>query len=94
MMAPVVPLLRKTLERAVVRDPLIPVVLSTTGRAAKTAADLVEGLARALVLPVRWPAAVRALRALGAPAAYDAGPGDTLRRLARFTPDVSFRALP
>lgn len=94
LMIDAVPTLRATLERVVRRHPVMPVVLSTAGRAVTTAADLVEGLARALVLPVRWPAAVQALRGLGLAEAYDAGPGDTLSRLERFAPEVTFLPLP
>jgi [acyl-carrier-protein] S-malonyltransferase len=70
---------------AVHADPRVPVLSSTLQRPLTTAAELVDGLTRALVLPVDWPATVAAgsvTRAL------DAGPGDTLTRLARFIPGL------
>lgn len=75
--------------RAVVRRaPRVPVVSSTSPRPHTDPDDLAESLVRSLVLPVDWPAAVAAAAATGAEHLLDAGPGDTLSRLARFLPDL------
>lgn len=71
---------------AVRRAPRVPLVSSTSPRVHLEAEDLVESLVRSLVLPVDWPAAVAAAAAAGAERLLDAGPGDTLTRLARFLP--------
>ncbi len=81
--------------RAAISRPLqLPVVLSTAPRAVTDADQLPALLARSLVLPVQWPAALAALRAQGVEAAWDAGPGDALTRLARHEPTIAFVALP
>jgi len=64
------------------RDPAVPVVSSTLGRALTAADELPAALARALVLPVRWEAALRCLAGLGVRHVLDAGPGRTLTNLA------------
>lgn len=91
------PLLVPELERfralvagAVTADPPLPLVSSTSARVVEDAGDLVDTVVRSLVLPVHWDATVRAARALGATQALDAGPGDTLVRLARFLPELPF----
>lgn len=73
---------------AVTRAPRVPVLSSVLQRPMATVAEVVEGLTRALVLPVDWPATVAAAVALGVDRAIEGGPGDTLSRLARFAPGL------
>lgn len=81
---------RAAVVRSSVAAPTRPVVSSTACRPITVAGDLVDALVRSLVLPVDWPATVAATRSTGATSAIDAGPGDTLVRLARFLPDLPF----
>ena len=83
---------RSLLAGAVVRPPRVPVVSSTLQRPLTTVDELVDGLARSLVLPVHWPRTTEAVAAAGATQAVEAGPGDTLRRLARFAPALEIVA--
>lgn len=83
---------RALLAGAVVRPPRVPVVSSTLQRPLVTTDELVDGLARSLVLPVHWPRTTEAVVAAGAARAVEAGPGDTLRRLARFAPALEIVA--
>lgn len=83
---------RTLLASAVVRPPRVPVVSSTLQRPLATVEELVDGLARSLVLPVHWPRTTEAVVAAGAALAVEAGPGDTLRRLARFAPALEIVA--
>lgn len=89
LMAPAVDSFRRRAAAAVTAEPTMPLVCATAGRTVMTGDDLVEVLARSLVLPVDWPAAVAATVALGAGSIVDAGPGDTIARLGRH-----LRALP
>lgn len=77
---------------AITGTPQVPVLSSTTQRSMATAEDLVEGLTRSLVLPVDWPATVAAAAEAGVARALEAGPGDTLARLARFAPQLAIVA--
>lgn len=88
ILAPQVDSFRLAVETAVSRDPSIPVIGSTMAGPWRTRADLVELLTRSLVLPVDWPMAVRTAVAEGARAIVDAGPGDTLTRLAKYLPSL------
>lgn len=74
---------------AVTAAPRVPVMSSVLQRPMTTVDDLVEGLTRALVLPVDWPATVAAAVSLGVDRAIEGGPGDTLSRLARFAPGLA-----
>ena len=74
---------------AVTAAPAVPVLSSTLQVPMATVDELVDGLTRALVLPVDWPATVAAAVALGVDAALEGGPGDTLTRLARFAPELA-----
>jgi [acyl-carrier-protein] S-malonyltransferase len=76
---------RTEVERAVTAAPSVPVLSSTLQQAMTTPDALIDGLSRALVLPVDWP---RTVAAAGVARAIDAGPGDTLTRLARFVPGL------
>lgn len=88
LLVPGVDRFARQVREAVQRDPRVAVVSSTSPRPHVEAADLAESLVRSLVLPVDWPAAVAAAVAAGAERLLDAGPGDTLTRLARFLPDL------
>lgn len=81
---------RTAVAAAVTAAPTRPVVSSTACRAVTEPADLIDVLVRSLVLPVDWPATIRATVAAGAVTAVDAGPGDTLVRLSRFLPELPF----
>ncbi|WP_421118969.1 ACP S-malonyltransferase [Aquihabitans daechungensis] len=84
---------RTEVAAAVTAPPAVPLVSSTACRAVTEADDLVDVLVRSLVLPVDWPATVAVAREAGAVGALDAGPGDTLVRLARFLPGLPFTAV-
>lgn len=77
---------------AVTAPPRVPVLSSTLQRTMATVDDLVDGLTRSLVLAVDWPATIAAAAALGVDRALEAGPGDTLTRLARFAPELAIVA--
>lgn len=74
--------------RAVCRPTVVPLVSSTQARALEGVDDIVEALARSLVLPVRWERAVAATLALGADGLVDVGPGRTLANLAAHAPEL------
>jgi [acyl-carrier-protein] S-malonyltransferase len=78
----------------VLRAPTHPVVLSTWPHAVTSAEELADRLARSLVLPVRWPETMDALVDRGITHLLDAGPGDTLVRLARHLPGPTTTGLP
>jgi [acyl-carrier-protein] S-malonyltransferase len=89
LMAPAVDGFRLAVRAAVSAAPRVPVLSSTSQRLLDDPDDLVEGLTRSLVLAVDWPATVAAAVATGCTRAIEAGPGDTLSRLARFAPDLA-----
>lgn len=89
LMAPAVDGFRAAVAAAVSGPPRVPVLSSTLHRTLDTPEDLVDGLTRSLVLAVDWPATVAAAAALGVDRALEAGPGDTLSRLARFAPALA-----
>lgn len=80
----------RLVNQAVTEAPRVGVVSSTTGKVAETAEAVADSLVRGLVLPVDWPAVISRAADMGITHAIDAGPGDTLRRLARFLPAVTF----
>ena len=75
-------------DAALTADPEVPVACSTDAGPWTTRVDLARVITRSLVLPVRWPDAIRAAVAAGAAQLVDAGPGSTLARLARFLPEL------
>lgn len=93
VMAEIVAPYRDALRDTLTRDPRCPVVSCTSGAVLRTKEDLVEALARALVLPVRWLDALHGAVAAGAVEAVDVGPSRTLANLARFSPVLPFRSL-
>jgi [acyl-carrier-protein] S-malonyltransferase len=92
LMAGAVDEFRARVAAAVAAPPRVPVLSSTLQRPLATVDDLVEGLTRSLVLAVDWPATIAAAAALGVDRALEAGPGDTLTRLARFAPELAIVA--
>lgn len=88
LLAAQVPGFDAAVSRAVTLDPSVPLVGSTIPGPWTAAEDIAMLLVRSLVLPVDWPAAVATAAASGATCVLDAGPGDTLTRLARFIPDL------
>lgn len=60
-----------------------PLISTVDARAHTDPAEVRELLVRALLLPVRWLDALRAVRDAGITDLWDAGPGRTLERLAR-----------
>jgi len=84
---------REAITAIELRDPVVPIVSSTTQEIITTAGGVVSSLARALVLPVRWVDTLEAVRAHGVTHAVDVGPGSTLANLARFSPVLTFSAL-
>lgn len=78
--------------RAVCRRPVLPLVSSTQARVLLEVEDVVEALARSLVLPVRWERAVSATLAVGADGLVDVGPGQTLANLADHHPGLRTEA--
>jgi [acyl-carrier-protein] S-malonyltransferase len=89
LMGPAVDGFRAAVAAAVTGAPRVPVLSSTLQRVLETPEELVEGLTRSLVLAVDWPATVAAAVAFGVDHAVEAGPGDTLGRLARFAPELA-----
>jgi len=92
LMAPAVERFAQLAAAAVIADPRVPVVCSTSRRAHTSGAELADVVVRSLVLPVDWPAAVQVAADLGATRLVEAGPGDTLGRLARFLPALEVAA--
>jgi [acyl-carrier-protein] S-malonyltransferase len=82
MMASAVPEFRAALERAVIREPRIPVLSAVT---AEPFDDVRERLAEALTSPVRWRETMLALHELGAERFVEVGPGRVLTGLAKRT---------
>lgn len=86
LMGPAVAAFRDQVAQAVTAAPRVPVLSSTLHRPMATVDALVDGLSRALVLPVHWPRTIDAAVGLGVERAIEGGPGDTLSRLSRFAP--------
>lgn len=89
LMVPAVDGFRAAVAAAVTAEPRVPVLSSTLQQLLRTPDELVDGLTRSLVLAVDWPATVAAAAAFGVQRAVEAGPGDTLSRLARFAPELA-----
>lgn len=78
------------LDQAALRDTTIPVVCNVDGEPVEAAAALRDRLRRQLTGAVRWEDSVRRMRALGAEALIEVGPGNVLSGLARrILPDVA-----
>ena len=90
LMVPHLDAFRTRVAAAVTAPPSVPLVSSTSARVVTGTDDLVDTIVRSLVLPVRWEATIATAVGLGVHHALDAGPGDTLVRLARFAPGLAF----
>ena len=88
LLAPQLERFAAAVDRAVTADAEIPVVGSTAPGPWTDRAQLVELITQSLVRHVDWPAAVAAAVGAGATTLVDAGPGDTIVRLARFLPQL------
>lgn len=89
LMVPALDGFRTAVSAAVTAPPRVPVLSSTLQQFLRTPEELVDGLTRSLVLAVDWPATVAAAAGFGVGRAVEAGPGDTLSRLARFAPQLA-----
>ncbi|WP_431912897.1 ACP S-malonyltransferase [Micromonospora carbonacea] len=65
------------------REPRVPVVLNTTGRASRDVAEIRADLHRHMLAPVRWWQCLATARDAGADLLVDAGPGRTLSKVLR-----------
>jgi [acyl-carrier-protein] S-malonyltransferase len=63
------------------RDPVLPVVSTIDGGVHESWKKPAELLVKALTLPVLWLEGLKALAGLGVKLVWDAGPGETLRKL-------------
>jgi [acyl-carrier-protein] S-malonyltransferase len=90
LMLPAVQPFADRIRAVVAADPSVPIVTSTTVTVARRAEELPDLLARSLVLPVDWPAALATLATLGIETTTDIGPGDSLTRLAKHVPGADF----
>lgn len=88
LMEPYVTELHDALRQAIDAAPRVPVLSSTSQQVMADPGALADGIARSLVDTVDWPATVAAARRWGVHRAIEAGPGDTLSRLARFAPEL------
>ncbi|HYZ93704.1 MAG TPA: ACP S-malonyltransferase [Actinomycetota bacterium] len=90
LMARPIPELKEALVGVEVETPRVPFVSCVFARALEDPEDIRKSLVRDLVLPVRWMEALDALRDAGVTSAWDAGPGQTLRKLAKRGGSVRF----
>ncbi len=93
LLAAAVPPYEAALQAEIAAAPAVPIVSCTVHRPMTDPAEIALALARALVLPVDWPATLAAAVALGARRGLDVGPGRTLHNLAGFLDTVPFDAL-
>jgi [acyl-carrier-protein] S-malonyltransferase len=84
---------RETVDSVEFRTGHAPLVSSVDGRVHTDPAEIKELLVRALLLPVRWLDALRAVRDFGVGTLWDAGPGRTLEKLGRREGVVEFAKL-
>lgn len=83
LMAQAVPSLRAAMEGLPFLEPVIPFVSGVAGRILAEPARISRSLVDALTQPIDWPACVAALRAGGAEAFVEVGPGSVLSGLVR-----------
>jgi [acyl-carrier-protein] S-malonyltransferase len=83
LLRPAADALAEALATVNVRAGTFPVLHNVDGRAAESPHDTRARLVAQVVAPVRWSDCFRGLRALGAEAAYECGPGRTLAGMAR-----------
>jgi len=83
LMAPALPGLRSALARLEFRTPSCAVVPNVSGRSTMRPAAIRDLLSRHLLSPVRWERSMASLAGLGVTRLIEAGPGDTLAKLAK-----------
>ena len=83
LMEPAAERVRRAIADVAFHPPRVPVAANVSGRLEDDAEALRELLARQVVSPVRWHAAMEALAAAGVETYVEAGPGDVLTKLAR-----------
>ncbi len=81
LMAPAAERLAAVLADVPLRDPRLPVVRNVDAGVSRTAAEVREALVRQVASPVRWTDCVQRLRAEGATAFIEVGPGRVLTGL-------------
>ncbi len=74
---------RRAVEAIAFAPPRTVVVSAIDAAVHTDPAEIAELLVRALLLPVRWLDAIYAVRDLGCQQVWDAGPGETLKKLGR-----------
>lgn len=89
LMAPAGDAFARLLTGADFKDATIPVVQNTEPTPATDAGTIRERLTRQIVSRVRWTETMAALRAAGADALVEAGPGTVLKGLARHSDGLS-----
>ncbi len=89
LMVPARPALSAALDRAVFKDPQVPVYQNVTGQPALTAAEIKSNLLSQLEHPVRWEATIRRLWDDGFTDFHEVGAGKILQGLnRRILPEV------
>ncbi|MFF5206327.1 ACP S-malonyltransferase [Streptosporangium sp. NPDC000396] len=83
LMLNAIPEWRRAVESAEFRQARTPFISSIDARVHTDPDEIREMLVRALLMPVRWRDSVRKAAETGVPGLLDAGPGDTLLKLAR-----------
>ena len=73
--------LARILEGVRFRDPVVPIVMNTTGKVALTASDVKRAVVRQLSSPVRFVDMVREAVGIGVREAWEVGPGRVLSGL-------------
>ncbi len=88
-MVPARPALSAALDRAVFKDPHVPVYQNVTGQPTLTAAELKSNLLSQLEKPVRWEETIRRLWTDGFTEFHEVGAGKILQGLnRRILPDA------
>ena len=94
LMAPAVAPFRSAVEQTPFCRPRVPIVSAIDGVVYTEPQELASVVWRALLLPVRWWAALALARELDITSVYDAGPGTTLEKLARRGAPIRFKPVP
>jgi [acyl-carrier-protein] S-malonyltransferase len=90
LMSPVVPLLRREIEGAGIRDAGLPLVSNVDAAIHLDATEVKDLLARQVASPVRWEESVRLLAARGVTDMVEVGPRNVLAGLVRrIVPEVA-----
>lgn len=84
--------LRGIVDKFVLFDPEIPVVLNRTGKPTTTVDEIRHGFVESMTAPVRWADAIEAMKRSGIEIFIELGPGNSLAILNRFN-DVKTQTL-